>query len=88
MINLEMLFICLSITNRNKVMSRIKPSMAATQGRFGNPRICTVSHQAALLSSQLSDTNYQILGTGISWVDINRDPSGRVQARVAVNVTI
>lgn len=71
-------------------MSRIKPSMAATQGRFGNPRICTVfpSHQAALLSSQSSDTNYQILGTGISWVDINHYPSGRVQARVAVIVTI
>lgn len=84
MINLEMLFTCLSITNPNKVMSQIKYSIAATQGRFGNPGFA-VSHQAALLSFLLSGTNYQISGTGIFWVDVNHYTFGRVQARVATN---
>jgi len=80
--NLEMLFICLSLTNPDKVMSQ---HGSDSRQLWESQDLHRVSHQPAPLSSQLSGTNYGIVGTGVSWVGITHYPSGRVQARVAAN---
>lgn len=61
MVYLEVLFICLSITKPSKAMLQINPSMAATQGKFGNPRICSFPPSCA---AQFTAIRHQVPDLG------------------------